>query len=190
MTAPMLSTVDVIKQIRDNTKYFKQVSGIGDINRMMNQQNIPATSMPFCGVYVPMTSATENQNMPGYFAFETVTYQCVVVLDMTQDDTGYRANNDAFDYARADLKKCLMGWDACPDRSNGYPMWFAGGQLVKGLDGSNSRAVYTFDFDITLAISEDDGYYPGYDTDLTEIDTTMPNNNSTTVLPIIKSPNA
>ncbi|WP_345191284.1 phage tail terminator protein, partial [Gluconacetobacter tumulicola] len=142
MTAPIPRTVDVIKRIRDKTTYFKKVSGIADINRMMNQQTINQTDMPFAGVLVPMTTASENENMPGYMAYETTTYQVVVVLDMTTDDTGYQAASDAFDLARADLKGCLMGWDICPERSNGYPMSFSGGSMVSSLDSSNSRAVY------------------------------------------------
>ncbi|MFT9089809.1 MAG: hypothetical protein ABF479_02155 [Gluconacetobacter sp.] len=173
MTAPIPRTVDVIKRIRDKTTYFKKVSGIADINRMMNQQTINQTDMPFAGVWVPMTTASENQNMPGYMAYETTTYQVVVVLDMTTDDTGYQAASDAFDLARADLKGCLMGWDICPERSNGYPMSYSGGSMVSNLDSSNSRAVYHFDFDITFVISDDDIYQDDDLPDLTAINTTM-----------------
>lgn len=189
MTTPMPTTADVIKRIRDKTNYFKKVSGVADINRMMNQQIVNKTDMPFAGVWVPMTTSTENQNMPGYLAFETTTYQVVVVLDMTADDTGYQAASDAFDLARADLKGCLMGWDICPERSNGYPMSYSGGSMVSGLDSSNSRAVYHFDFDITLVISDDDIYQDTNIPDLTAVTTTMTVNGNKSVFPTITNKN-
>ncbi|WP_062106789.1 phage tail terminator protein [Gluconobacter albidus] len=184
---PILRCVDVIKQIRTNTQYFTKVSGIGDISRMMNQQNIKQSDMPFCGVWIPNVTATENQNMPGYLALETTTFQCVIVLNMETDDTGYQSASDAYDLARADLRKCLMGWDPTPDRSNGYPMQFEGGSIVGSLDSSNSRAVYSFDFTLTYTITEEDGYQEGTN-DLLEIDTSMPNNGSTTIFPTIINP--
>jgi hypothetical protein len=156
MTTLPFNTVDIINQIRNETKIFKFVAGAADLARIIDMENITPKMMPACFVVLKDVSYTSNESYNGIWQIETNYFDCVVIIDNTKNEQDLSGQSGYVDFSKIcfpDLKKCLLNWK--PPFNSPEPISLESCALDTM---TTSRIIYNVTFKCVVNISSDDGY--------------------------------
>ena len=153
---PIIDLVEILKQIKTNSTYFKTTVLSGSSKKLVDQYTPDLSALPACGISCEYGDFSEAVGNSTRVQIMDITICCTIILQANNDLTGAGPQINFLDEAIRELMKCLYNWQPSNKR---YINGFKNDRFerIESLSG-NAYETYCMYFTIPAQIDFTDGY--------------------------------